>query len=605
MDATARGTAQSKQDDRAMHLTAELFKKRKELLKEKAAFAEEEGNMWEHSKAILAQNIDDEENLKQSRRAFEEISKLCDFIVMPKKIFLAMDTVKVTGKDTNLNVDTFIARFETLKIRAQNDWEAMQEKLEQNAEIDNALTALKNGLNHLLRQRSLEERAEHLQKMQDDRERLLKIEHEELLSRVTMLKSNLDILDAENQELQQQSHEAETELENMLSTDIENLEEVLMEEKELQQQLHACSQECNEAVTELSRLDEQNGKVVDKERVLDEKITILKTELENLTAFKRDDLEIISLQHKSIHENLQAEMNEKMKALQDEVKRLQTELNCKDSEHASLTIILGEEKQDWSKKIQNAIATGKQLEEMMTAERTASATLRSKGVEIDIECSRLEMETKALRENNNAEMMQHEIEISDLQKYLDKLNDEEKEGMQHYEIIRSHAALIIRSAKHTHLKEKLNRGEMDVRSLSDNVTCNPDASDFGEPLSDDFKQNLGSQWITAADTMTKTLFDTTNFENELTLRKFEDERAVDSEAGKVPSDIHISQVDQTDPNTVDVKADANLGNYYPLPPSAFGSPLSTNDSPDIMTDCEVSGSELDQSVWSDFSSVVK
>ncbi|VDP16710.1 unnamed protein product [Onchocerca flexuosa] len=35
--------------------------------------------MWEHSKAILAQNIDDEENLKQSRRAFKEISKLCGF----------------------------------------------------------------------------------------------------------------------------------------------------------------------------------------------------------------------------------------------------------------------------------------------------------------------------------------------------------------------------------------------------------------------------------------------------------------------------------------------------------------------------------------------
>lgn len=48
-----------------------------------------------------------------------------------------------------------------------------------------------------------------------------------------------------------------------------------MEEKELQQQLHACSQECNEAVTELSRLDEQNGKVVDKERVLDEKVNTL------------------------------------------------------------------------------------------------------------------------------------------------------------------------------------------------------------------------------------------------------------------------------------------------------------------------------------------
>ncbi|VDP16712.1 unnamed protein product [Onchocerca flexuosa] len=102
-----------------------------------------------------------------------------------------MDTVKVTSKDTNLNVETFVARFKTLKIRAQNDWEAMQEKLEQSAEIDNALTSLKNGLNHLLRQRSLEERAEYLQKMQDNRERLLNIEHEELLNRVTILKSNL------------------------------------------------------------------------------------------------------------------------------------------------------------------------------------------------------------------------------------------------------------------------------------------------------------------------------------------------------------------------------------------------------------------------------
>uniref|UniRef100_A0A183HCH8 Filament-like plant protein n=1 Tax=Onchocerca flexuosa TaxID=387005 RepID=A0A183HCH8_9BILA len=379
----------------------------------------------------------------------------------------------------------------------------------------------------------------------------------------------------------------------------ENLDEVVVEEKELQQQLHVCSQECDEAVIELSRLDEQNGKVVDKKRMLDEKITVLKTELENLAVFKRDDLEIISLEHKSIHENLQAEMNEKMKALQDEVKRSQTELNYRESEHASLMMFLGDGKQDWSKKIENAIATGKHLEEMITAERTASATLRSKGVEIDIECSRLEMETKALRESNNVEMMQHEIEISDLHKYLDKLVGEEKEEMQHYEIMRSRAASIVRSAKHTNLK-----GEMEDCSVLDSATCNPDASDFGEPLSNDFKQNSGSQWVTTADNVTNTLFDTTNFENH-TLRKFEDKRAVDLEAGKVPSDIHINQVNQADPNTVDVKTDANLGNYYPLPPSAFGSPLSTNDSPDIMTDCEVSGSELDQSVWSDFSSVVK
>lgn len=34
-------------------------------------------------------------------------------------------------------------------------------------------------------------------------------------------------------------------------------------------------------------------------------IIVLKTELENLTALKRDDPEIISLQYKSIRENLQ------------------------------------------------------------------------------------------------------------------------------------------------------------------------------------------------------------------------------------------------------------------------------------------------------------
>ncbi|VDO23725.1 unnamed protein product [Brugia timori] len=64
------------------HLTAELFKKHKKLLQKKVAFVEEERNMWEHSKAILAQNIDDEENLKQSRQACKEISKQCGLQVM-------------------------------------------------------------------------------------------------------------------------------------------------------------------------------------------------------------------------------------------------------------------------------------------------------------------------------------------------------------------------------------------------------------------------------------------------------------------------------------------------------------------------------------------
>ncbi|CAG9535172.1 unnamed protein product [Cercopithifilaria johnstoni] len=82
MDTTVNEpSTQAKQNDtlHPMHLTAELSKKRNKLLKEKAIFAKEEGNIWEHSKAILAQNIDDEENLKQSRRACNEISKQYGF----------------------------------------------------------------------------------------------------------------------------------------------------------------------------------------------------------------------------------------------------------------------------------------------------------------------------------------------------------------------------------------------------------------------------------------------------------------------------------------------------------------------------------------------
>lgn len=55
----------------------------------------------------------------------------------------------------------------------------------------------------------------------------------------------------------------------------ENLDEVMVEEEELEQQLHACSQECNETVVELSKLNEQNEKVVDKERLLDEKVSAI------------------------------------------------------------------------------------------------------------------------------------------------------------------------------------------------------------------------------------------------------------------------------------------------------------------------------------------
>ncbi|EJD74482.1 hypothetical protein LOAG_18209 [Loa loa] len=102
-----------------------------------------------------------------------------------------MDTVQVTNKVNNFSVETFTARFEALKIRSEKNWETMQEKLGQSAGIDNALVELQNGLNHLLRHKSLEERAERLRKMRDDREQILRMEHEELLNRVTLLKSNL------------------------------------------------------------------------------------------------------------------------------------------------------------------------------------------------------------------------------------------------------------------------------------------------------------------------------------------------------------------------------------------------------------------------------
>ncbi|CAG9535174.1 unnamed protein product [Cercopithifilaria johnstoni] len=391
-----------------------------------------------------------------------------------------------------------------------------------------------------------------------------------------------------NQKLQQQFHEAEVELEKILSADIENLDEVMIEEEELEQQLHVFSQECDEAAVELSKLDEENEKIVDKERMLDEKIIIMKTELENLTALKRDDPEIFSSQYNSIRESLQAKINEKVSALQDEIRRVQTELNCVENEHASLMMYLGDEQHDWSQEIENAIAAWKHLEEMITTERKASAALRSKRMEIDMECNRLEMETNVLRENNKAEMTQHETEISDLQKYLEKLIAKEKEETQRFETIRSRAKLTAHSVKHADLRD----------------ACNPDTSDFGDPSSDDFKKNVASrpQWITTLDNVTRTLFDKTP-----TARKFKDEHAVDSEGtGKIPSDIHVNQMDKADSNVNEAfKADTNLGHYYPLPPSAFGSPLSTNDSPDVTTDCEISGSELDQSVWSDFSSVVK
>uniref|UniRef100_A0A1I7V8Z3 Coiled-coil domain-containing protein 114 n=2 Tax=Loa loa TaxID=7209 RepID=A0A1I7V8Z3_LOALO len=610
MDTTVSGlSAQLNRNEMLypMHLTAELFKKRKKLLEEKAAFTEEEGNMWEQSKAILAQNINDEENLKQSRRACKEISKQlhCNarglrliemrFQAASELIKTTMDTVQVTNKVNNFSVETFTARFEALKIRSEKNWETMQEKLGQSAGIDNALVELQNGLNHLLRHKSLEERAERLRKMRDDREQILRMEHEELLNRVTLLKSNLEMKNSTNQKLQQQSDEAEAELENILSAEIENLDEVMIEEKELQQQLHVCSQECSEAVVELSKLDKENDKVMDKERILDEKIIILKTELENLTALERDDPEIILLEYKSIRENLQTKMNQEVSALQDEVKRVQTELNCGENEHASLMMFLDDKQHDWSKEIEDAIATGRHLDEMITVERRTSAALRNKKMEVDIECNRLEMETNAFRENSNAEIIQYETEINDLQEYLEKLIAEEKQEKQRYEMIRSRAALITHPAKHAYLRD----------------AYNPNTSDFGEPSSDDFNQAAVSklQWLTTTDSVTNALFDKANFESGMlrTTRKFGDERAADSEVtGKVPSDIHISQVDKTDSNAVEVvKADANLGDYYPLPPSAFGSPLSTNDSPDVTTDCEISGSELDQSVWSDFSSVVK
>uniref|UniRef100_A0A0R3RTG6 HAP1 N-terminal domain-containing protein n=1 Tax=Elaeophora elaphi TaxID=1147741 RepID=A0A0R3RTG6_9BILA len=519
-----------------------------------------------------------------------------------------MDTVEVIGKVNNFNnfsVETFIARFEALKIHAANDWEAMQEKLEQDAAIDDALAELQNGLNHLLRHKNLEERSERLRKMRDDREQLLRMEHEELLSLVAMLKSTLEMKNSINQKLQQQLHESETELENILSADIENLDEVIVEEEELERHLYACSQECDEAMLELAKLEEQNENIVDNERMLDEKIIMLKAELENLKALKRDDPEIISLHYKSFRENLQVNMNEKLNLLQNEVKRVQIELNCAENEYASLMIFLGDGEHDWSKEIEDAIATGRHFEEMITAERKASAALRNKRMEVDIECSRLEMETNVLRENNNSEITECETEISYLQKYLEKLIAEEKQEAQRYEMIR-HAVLTARSAKHTHLRDK----EVENHSFRSTATYNSDTSGFGEPSSSNFKRGSRHQWFTAVDdNVVKTSYDKVDNEDGMlhTVKKFEDGRAIDSEGtGKIPSDIHISRMNKADLNANKVvEADGKLANYYPLPPSAFGSPLSTNDSPDASAECEISGSELDQSIWSDFSSLVK
>uniref|UniRef100_A0A915PLN0 Uncharacterized protein n=1 Tax=Setaria digitata TaxID=48799 RepID=A0A915PLN0_9BILA len=595
MDAAASTPPQSKQSDRA-HSTTALSKKRKTLLKEKEAFEKEEENMWKDSKALLAQNIDNEENLKQSQRVCKEVSKLLErnmkglqlvdmrLEAAAKLIKTAMDTVEVTSKATGITVETFIARFEALKIRSENDQKAVLEKLCQDEGVDDALNTLQNSLKHILRHETLLERAESLRKMRDKKERLLNIEYEELLNRVTLLKSNLEIKNSTNRQLQQQSYEAEAKLEDILLAGFENLDEVIMEEKELERQLQACTQECDNAAVELSKLEEESENIMCIEQILEQKILSLKTELKNLTALKRNDPEIISLQYGSICENLQTRMNEKVSVLQNEIKRVQTELNYAESEHASLMIFLGDEQHDWQKEIEDAIAKGKHLEETITVERKASAVLRSKGIEVDIECSRLEMEAHALRENSNAEMKQFENEITDLQNYLKKLTNEAKKETKHYEITRNHVALIVGSAEQTHLQS-------------------------GDPSADDFKLGaaMNSQCHNATDNLTGTMSSKAKVESEYSAEKCSSGRVMDSMGTeKVPSDIHISEVDKTDAKTVEViKVDANSRNYYPLPPSAFGSPLSTNDSPDVMSDCELSGSDLDQSIWSDFSSMAK
>lgn len=49
------------------------------LIIQKAEFAKAEGEMLGRAKAVFAQNIDGEANLKQSRKACDEISKLYSF----------------------------------------------------------------------------------------------------------------------------------------------------------------------------------------------------------------------------------------------------------------------------------------------------------------------------------------------------------------------------------------------------------------------------------------------------------------------------------------------------------------------------------------------
>lgn len=78
-------------------------------------------------------------------------------------------------------------------------------------------------------------------------------------------------------------------------------------------------------------------------------------------------------------------MNEKVNALQGEVKRMQTEVDYWENEYASLMMFLGDGQHDWSKEIEDAIAKGRHLEEMITSERKGSAALRNKRMEVDIE----------------------------------------------------------------------------------------------------------------------------------------------------------------------------------------------------------------------------
>ncbi|VDN04304.1 unnamed protein product [Thelazia callipaeda] len=255
------------------------------------------------------------------------------------------------------------------------------------------MDALQKSLNHLIRHKNFEQRVERVCKRRDHEKRLLMEKQEELLDLIHMLKLNLDMKFSENQKFEQQSNEAEAELQKILSSEVEeNVNDVITEENELKKQLDHRFHKLDMLIGELSKLEEQNKDLTGKEKALDEQIASLKCEHEILMSTKKDDPQMISLHNRNIRENLQVQLTGQICSLEDQVKRVELELDCAKSEHISLMMLLGNEQRDWSKDVEILIEKEKELEEIILVERKATAALRNKRMELDMEVMTFNLE---------------------------------------------------------------------------------------------------------------------------------------------------------------------------------------------------------------------